>query len=129
MEENSAANGLSERVAGQTLVAAWDKLLEGLSEDWSDLLVEVELLRDEPYYPALLLASPLNPERCDGRTAFRFRVGHRFGYGAAAPMARHCLELLDERQVEAHLRVLDLLSQRHPFATQGPIWRLRGRSL
>ena len=129
MEQNSAANDLSESGAGQTLVAAWDELFEGLSEDWSDLLAEVELRPDKPYHPALLIVSALNPERCDGRAAFRFRVGHAFGYGAAASTARHCLELLDEHGVGGRLRFLDVLAQRRPFETQGPVWRLEERSL
>ena len=55
MEQNSAANDLSESGAGQTLVAAWDELFEGLREDWSDLLTEVELRPDKPYHHALLI--------------------------------------------------------------------------
>ena len=129
MEQNSADNGLSESGSGQTLAAAWDDLLEGLSEDWSDLLAEVELRRGEPYHPALLIASALNPERCDERVAFRFRIARDFGYGAAASTARRCLELLDEHQIDGRLRLLDVLSQRRPFETQGPVWRLGGRSL
>jgi hypothetical protein len=129
MEQDSAANDLSTRGGGQTLAAAWDDLLETLNDDWSDLLVELELRPDRPYQPVVLTVSALNPERCDKRAAFRFRVGRDFGYGAAASTARHCLELLDEQRVEGRLRLLDLLSQRRPFETQGPVWRLGGRSL
>ncbi|MGA9762710.1 MAG: hypothetical protein WBQ14_09825 [Gaiellaceae bacterium] len=129
MEQNSAANGLSEREGGQTLVAAWDGLLAGLSEDWSDLFVEVELRPDEAFHPVALTVSPLNPERCEKRAAFRFRVGRAFGYGAAPSITRRCLQLLDERHVEGRLRLLDLLAQRRPFETQGPVWRVAGRSL
>jgi hypothetical protein len=129
MDQNSAANGLSEREAGQTLVAAWDALLESLGEDWSDLFVEVELRPDEPLHPVALTISPLNPERCGERAAFRFRVGRSFGYGASPSIVRRCLRLLDERSVEGRLRLLDLLAQRRPFETQGPVWRLAGRSL
>ncbi len=129
MEEDSVANGLSESRAGQTLTAAWDDLLENLSEDWSDLLVEVELRPEEPYHPVALSVAELNPEHCDRRTAFRFRVGRNFGYGASASMARRCLERLDEREVEGRLRLLNVLSQRRPVETQGPVWRLSGRSI
>lgn len=129
MEQDSAANGLSESGAGQTLAAAWNGLLADLSEDWSDLLLEVELRPGEPYHPVALIVSALNPERCDERAAFRFRVGRKFGYGAASSTAVHCLKLLDEHQVEGRLRLLDALSQRRPVETQGPVWRLAGRSL
>jgi hypothetical protein len=129
MEQNLVAKGLSEAAAGQTLEAAWDDLLEDLSEDWSDLLVEVELRPGALFQPALLIVSALNPERCDDGAAFRFRIGHDFGYGAAASVARRCLALLDERGFEGRLLLLELLSQRRPLETQGPIWRLEGRSL
>jgi hypothetical protein len=129
MGQNSATNGLSERRARQTLAAAWDDLLGSLPEDWSHLLVEVELRSEEPYELASLTVSPLNPGRCEKKTAFRFRVGHDFGYGASTHTARHCLCLLDEHGVEGQLRLLQLLSQRRPVETQGPVWRLGGRSL
>jgi len=129
MEQDSAANGLSESRAGQTLVAAWDDLLINLSEDWSDLFVEVELSTAEPYHPVALIVSALNPERCDERSSFRFRVGRAFGYGAATSTVSRCLKQLDEHEVEGCLRLLDVLSQRRPFGTQGPVWRLEGRLL
>jgi hypothetical protein len=129
MEQDPAESRLSESAAGQTLTAAWNDLVAGLSDDWSDLLVEVELHSNQLYYAAALIVAPLNPGRCGERAAFRFRVGRDFGYGAAAPLVRRCLELLDEHGVEGRLRLLDALSQRRTFATQGPVWRIGGRSL
>jgi hypothetical protein len=128
-EENSVATGLSARGAGQTLALAWDRLLETLPEDWSHLLVEVELQADEPYDRVALIASALNPERCGKRSAFRFRVAHDFGYGAAPEMARRCLDLLDGARIAGRLRVLRLLEETRAVATQGPVWRIEGRSL
>jgi hypothetical protein len=129
MEQNPAENGLSESAARQTLAAAWDDLTARLSDDWSDLLVEVELHSNELYCAAALIAAPLNPGRCGERAAFCFRVGRDFGYGATAPLTRRRLELLDEHGVEGRLRLLDALSQRRPFATQGAVWRIGGHSL
>jgi hypothetical protein len=129
MEQNPAGNGLSANRAGQTLAAAWDGLIDGLNDDWSDLLAEVELLSDLPYFSAALIVSPLNPGRCDERAAFRFRVGRDFGYGAAPGLVRRYLELLDERGIKGRLRLLNVLAQRRPFETQGPVWRIEGRSL
>lgn len=129
MEQDPAENGLSVSGAGQTLAAAWDGLVDGLNDDWSDLLVEVELLSDLPYFSAALIVSPLNPGRCDKRAAFRFRVGRDFGYGAVPALVRRYLELLDERGIKGRLRLLNVLAQRRPFETQGPVWRIEGRSL
>ncbi|MHB8060404.1 MAG: hypothetical protein ACYDHO_06190 [Gaiellaceae bacterium] len=129
MEQDPAANGLSESEARQTLATSWDALTSGLSDDWSDLLVELELSSSVPYHSAALIVAPLNPGRCDGRDAFRFRVGRAFGYGAAAALGRRCLERLDEHGIEGRLRLLEVLSQRRPFETQGPVWRIESRSL
>ena len=129
MERDSTANDLSASRDTQTLAAAWNDLISRLPEDWSDLLVEVELRQEESYEIVASIVSPLNPERCVRRPAFRFRVGHTFGYGAAVSTVNGCLHLLDERGVRGRLRPLNLLAQRRPLETQGPVWRIGGRSL
>lgn len=129
MEENPAASGLSAGPSAQTLVAAWDRLIERLPEDWSHLLAEVELRPEELYELVSLTVAPLNPGRCDKRAAFRFRIGRDFGYGAAPEMVRSCFERLDEARVPGRLRLLQLLTERRPVETQGPVWRLGGHSL
>ena len=129
MERDSTANDLSASRDTQTLAAAWNDLISRLPEDWSDLLVEVELRPEESYEIVASIVSPLNPERFVGRPAFRFRVGHTFGYGAAASTVNRYLHLLDERGVRGRLRPLNLLAQRRPLETQGPVWKIRGRSL
>lgn len=127
--ENPVESGLSARGPAQTLVAAWNRLLERLPDDWSHLYAELELRPTESLEDVALIVSPLNPEHCDGRTAFRFRVGRSFGYGAAPEMAGRCLERLDEARVSGRLHLLQLLAEKQPLETQGPVWRLGGRSL
>jgi len=129
IEENPIASGVSERGSAQTLASAWNRLLERLPDDWSHLYAEVELRPTELYEDVALIVSPLNPARCDGRAAFRFRVGHSFGYGAAPEMVRRSLERLDEARIPGRLHLLQLLSEKLPVETQGPVWRLGGRSL
>jgi len=129
IERNPVASGFSTREPVQTLVSAWNQLLERLPDDWSHLYAEVELRPVESYPDVALIVSPLNPERCDGRSGFGFRVGRSFGYGAAPEMARRCLERLDEARVTGRLHLLQLLDEKRPVETQGPVWRLGGRSL
>jgi hypothetical protein len=129
IEKNPVASGFSVREPAQTLVLAWNRLLERLPDDWSHLYAEVELRPTESHADVALIVSPLNPERCDGRSAFRFRVGRNFGYGAAPEMARRCLERLDEARIQGRLHLLQLLAEKRPVETQGPVWRLGGRSL
>jgi hypothetical protein len=129
MGQVQAVTGLSTDERAQTLSAAWDSLLERIAYDWSHLLAEVELETEVPYEDVALAVSPLNPERCQRQAAFRFRVGHDFGYGVPAVLARRCLESLDAAGVEGRLRLLEVLSERRSLDAQGPVWRLEGRSL
>jgi hypothetical protein len=73
--------------------------------------------------------APVNPARFDGTPTFRFRVARQFGYGASAEMTRRCLERVDEEGIRGEFRVLRVLSDTDPVATQGPVWYLGGRSV
>jgi len=73
--------------------------------------------------------APLNPARYGGETGFRFRVARTFGYGASAEMTRRCLARLDEEGIRGSLRVLRVLADTYPNATQGPVWYVGGRSV
>ena len=59
----------------------------------------------------------------------RFRVARRFGYGVSAGMMRRCLERLDEEGIPGVLRLLNVLCDTDPVGTQGPVWRVGGRSV
>lgn len=126
---NPVSRSLSEEGSEQTLAASWDRLLEGLPEDWSHLLLEVELPPDEPYHRAAVVVESLNPARCGKRTAFDFRVAHSFGYGSSPKLARNRLEQLDESGIKGKLSLLKVFAERNPLDTQGPVWRLGPHSL
>jgi hypothetical protein len=111
------------------LAQQWDEALADLPPDWSDLLAEVELASSDYVAPAALQLSPLNPTRDGKRFALQFRCSRTFGYGAAEPMARRCLERLDAAGIPGRVRVLRALSDTHPVATQGPVWYVGGKVL
>jgi hypothetical protein len=112
------------------LAERWDELAERLPEDWSDLYAELELSSSADVDRGALLMAPVNPYLHDGpRPAFRFRVAHSFGYGAAPMMARRCLARLDEEGIGGRLHVLHVLSDTRPALTQGPVWREGGRAI
>jgi hypothetical protein len=111
------------------LAEAWDAALVALPPDWSDLYAEIELTSSDQLDRAALLLSPLNPARHGDWPAFRFRVAQRFGYGASAGMVRRCLERMDEEGIEARLRILRVLSDTDPVATQGPVWYVEGKAV
>ena len=111
------------------LAQAWDELVAGLPEDWSDLLCFVELRSSDELDPAALALAPLNPSRQQGALGFRFRVARRFGYGAAPGMARRCLERLDEAGIPGRLTLLEVFSDTQPVLTQGPTFVVSDRAV
>jgi len=112
-----------------TLVESWQAALATLPDDWSDLYCELELTSSDHYDRAALLTAPLNPARFGGTPGFRFRVARRFGYGAAEQMVRRCLQRLDGEGIPGELRVLRVLSDTKPVATQGPVWYVGGKTV
>jgi hypothetical protein len=113
----------------ESLVASWDAELAALPPDWSDVYAEVELRSSDQLERAALLLAPVNPARFGGRPGFRFRVARVRGYGASPEMVRRCLERVDEEGVVGRVRVLRVLSDTRPVATQGPVWYVGGRAV
>jgi hypothetical protein len=111
------------------LAEAWDEALATLPPDWSDLYAELELTSTDHLERAALLFSPLNPARYGGKPALRFRVAKRFGYGASPDMVRRCLQRMDEEGIKGQVRILRVLSDTDPVATQGPVWYVEGRAV
>jgi hypothetical protein len=112
-----------------TFVAEWEAATGVLPPDWTDLYAELELVSTDFLEKAALLLGPVNPARYGGTPGFRFRVASRFGYGASAAMTRRCLERLDEAGISGELRILRVLSDTRPVATQGPVWYVGGRAV
>jgi hypothetical protein len=112
-----------------TFVAAWDRALAQLPEDWSDAYAEVEFVSTDNLDRGALLLAPVNPARHAPAASFRFRCARRFGYGASAGMTRRCLERLDEDGIRGDVRILRALSDTKPVSTQGPVWYLGGRAV
>jgi hypothetical protein len=113
----------------RALAAQWDAMTANLPPDWSDMLAEVALRSSDQLERGALLVSPTNPLRIDDSLVLRFRVARRFGYGVSAGMMRRSLARLDEEHIPGALRILRVLSDTDPVATQGPVWRVGGRSV
>jgi hypothetical protein len=111
------------------VAAQWDELMARLPPDWSDVYAEVELESSDYLQRGALLLAPVNPAHYGGPTTLRFRAARVAGYGTAASMARRCLERLDEEGITGRLRILRVLSATRHAATQGPVWRVGGRSV
>ena len=111
------------------LARQWDELAADLPPDWSELYAEIELASSDYLSRAALLLAPLNPARYNGPTVLRFRSASKSGYGTAPQMTRRCLERLDAEAIGGSLRALRVLSHTSHVSTQGPVWRVGGRSV
>jgi hypothetical protein len=118
-----------DEAAKPSLAEAWDDTIATVPSDWTDLVAELDLTSSDYLGRAALQMSPLNPTRSGPRPVLRFRVARRFGYGASPGMARRCLERLDAEQITGELRVLHVMSDSKPVATQGPVWYVGGRTV
>jgi hypothetical protein len=112
-----------------SLAGSWDALVDRLPPDWSDLYAEVELDSTDYVERGALMLAPVNPARYGEGAAFRFRCANTAGYGVAAGMARRSLERLDEEGITGSVRALRVLSDTSSAFTQGPVWRVDGRSV
>lgn len=112
-----------------SLANAWDGTLERLPPGWSDLRCELELDSSDHLPPAALLGAPMNPTRNPHSIALRFRVSGKQGYGVSPGMARRCFERMDAAAITGRISVLEGLSDTQNAATQGPVWRVAGRSV
>jgi hypothetical protein len=115
--------------AVRPLTDAWDEAISSLPPDWSDLLCELELDSSDHVPRAALLGAPLNPSRVPDATALRFRVSGKRGYGVSPQMARRCFERMDAEGITGRIAVVYGLSDTENADTQGPVWRLAGRSV
>ena len=115
--------------SGASLARSWDAALAELPPDWSDVLCVLELDSSDHLPRAALLGAPLNPSRVPDETALRFRASGKQGYGVSPQMARRCFERMDAENITGSIRVVSGLSDTENAATQGPVWRLAGRSV
>jgi hypothetical protein len=113
----------------RTLTEAWDAAVAELPPDWSDVLGELELDSTDHIPRAALLGAPMNPTRVPGAIALRFRASGKQGYGVSPQMARRCFERMDAERITGRIRILHGLSDAENAVTQGPVWRVAGRSV
>jgi len=126
-----SAQSAPERVETEhpMLAQQWDEALAKLPADWSDLVGEIDLASSDYLEIAALQLAPINPRRLPDSLTLRFRCAAKFGYGASPGMVRRCLERCDEKGVRGRVRVVRVLSDTHPVATQGPVWQIGGRTV
>ena len=127
IQETQVSTHVTTRSA--LLANAWDAAVVKLAPSWSDLLCELELDSSDHLPRAALLGAPMNPTRNPDAIALRFRVSGKQGYGVSPGMARRCFERMDADGITGRIVVLGGLSDTENADTQGPVWRVAGRSV
>jgi len=123
------APAVEPRHAQAPLARQWDELVRDLPPDWSEAYAEVELDSSDFLSRAALLLAPVNPSRYGGQAVLRFRSARQAGYGVAPEMARRCFERAGAESITGTIRVLRVISHSSHVSTQGPVWRVGGRSV
>ena len=129
LELDESAGGRDGAIGRPSLAAEWELIERRLPGDWSHLYGEVELGSSDFLERAALLMSPMNPSRFGDASALRFRCARRVGYGVSVEMTRRCLARLDAERITGRVQVLRVVSENRPVGTQGPVWRVSGRSV
>jgi len=124
-----AAAGAEEDGAGGPVASQWVDVIAALPPDWSHLLAQIDLDSSDYVDRAALLMVPTNPRLAGGSRSFRFRCARTRGYGVAPEMARRCFERLDRERITGRVSIVHVVSDAHPVATQGPVWRIGGKSV
>jgi hypothetical protein len=106
--------------------AQWVDAIGALPQDWSHLVAQFDLDSSDYIERAALLMVQTNPRLSGGPYSFRFRCARRYGYGVAPGMARRCFERLDGERITGRLKIVHVVSDAHPVATQGPVFRIAG---
>ena len=108
------------------LVEQWRRIEAGLPEDWADARLELTIGDEARSDRAAVLLAPLNPGRFGKRIRF---YTARSGAGPAPQAVARLLARLDENGIPGDVRILRVLSDTDPVATQGPVWYVGGKAV
>jgi hypothetical protein len=89
--------------------------VDSLSDDWTDLVLELRIFDVDRYieaacYVVVCNAQPLSKNEWH----WRILVANRFGHAAAEPAVRTTLKLLDEAGIEGEIALRDVRIGRAP---------------
>jgi len=101
------------------LAETFQELLDSLTEDWTDLELDLRIADDSRYVEAATLLVMCNPQPYSHHDwHWRLLVAHTFGHAAAAPVVRASLKLLDDAGIRGELAVREGREGRVPVEPQ-----------
>ena len=91
------------------LADSFQQVLDSLSDDWTDLELDLRLSDEERYIDAAVLLTQVNAQPYSkAEWHLRLLVAHRFGHAAAAETVKGILALLDREGIDGELVVRDV---------------------
>jgi len=90
------------------LAAEFQSVVDSLSDDWTDLVLDLRIKDESRYIDAATILTQVNAQpysKSDWH--WRLLVAHRFGHAAAAESVKGTLALLDDAGVEGEMVVRD----------------------
>ena len=95
------------------LADTFQRIVDSLPEDWTDLEIDVRLSDEGRYVEAALYLATCNARPYSHHDwHWRLLVAHNFGHAAAAETVHGSLALLDDAGIEAELAVRETRSGR-----------------
>ena len=91
------------------LAQDFQEVVDALSDDWTDLALDLRIDDEARYVDAAVMLSQINAQpysKADWH--WRINVAHRFGHAAAPETVRGTFELLDEEGIAGELVVRDM---------------------
>jgi hypothetical protein len=90
------------------LAQEFQEVVDSLSDDWTDLALDLRIADESRYVDAAVMLSQVNAQpysRADWH--WRINVAHRFGHAAAAETVKGVLAKLDREGIGGEMRVRD----------------------
>src|SRR4051794_30636624 len=97
------------------LAADFQGIVDSLSDDWSDLVLELRIFDVDRYIEAACYAVVVNAQPLSkNEWHWRILVAHRFGHAAAEPAVHAALRMLDEAGIDGEIALRDVRIGRAP---------------
>jgi hypothetical protein len=95
------------------LAGTFDRILESLPDDWTDLELDLRIFDERRYVDAAVLLVTCNAQPYSKNDwHWRLLVAHRFGHAASAPAAHTALKLLDDAEIAGEIAVREVRTGR-----------------
>jgi hypothetical protein len=87
----------------------FDEIVAGLSDDWTDLELDLRIFDERRYVDAAVMLVTANPQPYSKHDwHWHLVIAHRFGHGTPVPSVRLGLKLLDDAGIDGELAVREV---------------------